>query len=735
MSLLQFVNPLQGTDSTYDFSNGNTLPLVMKPFGMASWSPQTNEKGKGWFFHPNHRVFQGIRLTHQPSPWIDDYGHLVIMPQSGPLSLSAPKRSSSFKPEEMAVKPDYFHISLQRYPISLELTPTDRCASMRIRYGELEDTRLIIAPFEGECYWQLDSDARRLTGYTKAKTAGAPDNFTTYFVFEFDCEINLDNSNTFIGDEKVDNGWSKPQKELGAYIGFLPTESGIVNLNIATSFISIEQAGLNMRTEIGRRRFEEVRAEASETWEKNLNRIHIETQSEEDKRTFYTCLYRVNLFPRMWYEYDEAGSQIHYSPYNGNIYPGPMYSDNGFWDTYRTTVPLFSLLYPTRLGDILQSWVNAYQEGGWMPKWVSPGERSVMPGTLIDAVFADAYAKGIQGYDIELAYEGLLKHATVSADKPALGRRGLEDYNRLGYLPCDTYHESVSNTLDYVYGDFCIAQLAKGLGKEEDYRFLIKRAKGYAKLFDPSVRFMRGKKEDGTWNELFDPLAWGGEFCEGSAWQSSWAVPHDLLGLANLMGGRDALVQRLHELMSEPPAFKVGSYGFEIHEMSEMAAIDFGQFAICNQPSFHIPYIFTAMGHPSSTQYWVRKAAEELFSAEVDGLPGDEDNGSMCAWYLFSAMGFYPLCPGTPQYVLGSPLFQRITLHLENGKELVIEARDHGINNKYVESVQVNESAHHELFFTHEQLQSGAHIRFKMQDTPSDTIYEDRALPFSMPKI
>ncbi|BBI31946.1 GH92 family glycosyl hydrolase [Cohnella abietis] len=735
MSLLQYVNPLQGTDSTYDFSNGNTLPLVMKPFGMASWSPQTNEKGKGWFFHPNHRVFQGIRLTHQPSPWIDDYGHLVIMPQSGPLCLSASKRSSSFKPEEMSVKPDHFKISLQRYPITLELTPTDRCASMRINYRELELSRLIIAPIEGECNWKLDSDARRLTGYTRAKAAGAPDNFATYFVFEFDCEIDLANSSTFSGNEQVDNGWSKPQEALGAFIGFLPSESGIVNVRVATSFISVEQAAINLRSEVGIRSFEEVRAEASETWEKTLNRIDIEAELEDDRRTFYTCLYRVSLFPRMWYEYDEEGSQIHYSPYDGKIYPGPMYSDNGFWDTYRTTVPLFSLLYPTRLGEILQSWVNAYKEGGWMPKWVSPGERSVMPGTLIDAVFADAYVKGIQGFNIETAYEGLLKHATVNADKPALGRRGLDDYNRLGYLPCDTYHESVSNTLDYVYGDFCIAQLAKGMGKEADYEFLITRAKGYAKLFDPSVRFMRGKKEDGTWNELFDPLTWGGEFCEGGAWQSSWAVPHDLLGLANLMGGRDAFVQRLHELMNEPPVFKVGSYGFEIHEMSEMAAIDFGQFAICNQPSFHIPYIFTALGQPSSTQYWVRKAAEELFSAETDGLPGDEDNGSMCAWYLFSAMGFYPLSPGAPQYVMGSPLFQRLTLHLEDGNDLIIEASDNGTANKYVESVQMNEESHNQLFFTHEQLQSGAHIRFQMRGTPSEKTYEAEALPFSMSKI
>lgn len=732
--LLQYVNPLQGTASTFNFSNGNTLPLVARPFGMAAWSAQTNEAGGGWFFHPSHRHFEGLRLTHQPSPWIGDYGHLTIMPQSGPLVLAASKRSSSFRRDELVIKPDYFRIRMERYRANLELSPTERCAIIRLAFDERIGARLVVAPFAGASSMKIDCDGRRLSGYTRANSGGVPDNFAMYFVMEFDCELDVQASGVFDKEGAASYRLFEEGESIGAFIGLQLPESGQSILKIGTSFVSLEQAQANLNVEVGSRSFEEVRSDANKSWEDTLGRIRIEDRDEDKKRTFYTCLYRVCLFPRIWHEYTEDERKIHYSPYNGKIMEGPMYCDNGFWDTYRTSYPLFSLLFPTRLGEMLEGYVNAYKEGGWMPKWSSPGERSAMPGTLIDAVIADAYAKGIEGFDKHAAYEGLLKHALHAAEDSRFGRKGSDAYNRYGYLPADHFHESVSNTLDYAYGDFCVAQLAKEIGKPEEYDLLIQRSRNYKHLLDPSVGFMRGKKADGCWLESFDPLEWGGSYCEGGAWQCSWSVQHDIMGLANLMGGREVLLERLTALMNAAPAFKTGSYGFEIHEMSEMASIDFGQFAISNQPSFHIPYLFAAIGAPAKTQYWVRKTAEELFDATSEGLPGDEDNGSLCAWYIFASMGMYPLCPGVPEYVIGSPLFERMIIQLENGKQVIIETNGATEGKPYVKNIRLNNEPHSQLYLSHDKLRNGAHIRFELMDVPVDwnNDRKDEDLPFSM---
>lgn len=471
---------------------------------------------------------------------------------------------------------------------------------------------------------------------------------------------------------------------------------------------------MNLDREVGGNSFGEILSKAEAGWEERLSRIVVESADEENLRTFYSCMYRICLFPRTWHEYNEQDEQIHYSPFNGSICQGPMYSDIGLWDVYRTSFPLYSILFPSLLGEIMQAWTLAYGESGWLPKWLSPGERSAMPGTLIDAAAADAVVKGIGGFDVELIYEGLLKHADRPATDEKLGRRGLELYLQHGYLPHDRFHESVSNTLDYIYGDFCIAQIAKALGKMDDYERFMVRAQNYKLLFDAEVGFMRGRNEDGTWQEGFDPLAWGDPFCEGGAWQGSWAVPHDFPGLASLMGGEEAFVRRLDQLMAEEPIFKVGSYGLEIHEMSEMAAADLGQFAISNQPSFHIPYIFARLGALSKTQYWVRKTMAKLFNSGMDGLPGDEDNGSMGAWYIWSAIGLYPLSPGISEYVLGSPLFDKVTIRLENGRQWVIEAQNNSPANVYSKSIHWNHTLweHHSL--PHEEIIKGGVLNFSM---------------------
>ncbi|MGZ9583965.1 GH92 family glycosyl hydrolase [Paenibacillus marinisediminis] len=733
MSLLKHVNPLQGTDSIYPYSNGNTLPLISMPWGMAAWSPQTNEAGGGWYFNPNHNRFEGIRLTHQPSPWIGDYGHMTFMPIAGPLKLSAHNRSSSIRKQDMIVRPDYFQTRLLRYQTTLELTPTARCASMRFTYENPEQARLVLAPFPGESSMTIDVKEGVLKGYTTAKAGGTPDNYRMYFVMKFDCPLVADLSGTFTNEYKAASELSMTGEKVGAYVGLEVPTNGIVQASISTSFISEEQAFITLEREIGGRTFDEVRAEATDTWEKQLRVIEIDSDNQDQLDTFYTCLYRTSLFPHAIHEYDAADKQIHFSPYNGRIEDGPLYADIGFWDTYRTSFPLYNLLYPTFMNEMMQGWVNAYKEAGWMPKWASPGERSMMPGTLIDVSFADAIAKGVTGFDVETAFEGLYKHAmTVSADD-RFGRRGMKEYLEYGYLPADIItHESVCSTLDYVYGDFCIAQIAKHLGREKEYNELMERATGYKQMFDPAIGFMRGRLQDGSWLEPFDAYEWGGAYCEGGPWQSSWAVQHDLLGLADLAGGREGLKKQLDALFAAPPVFKVGSYGFEIHEMSEMAAVDFGQFAISNQPSFHIPYVYTALGYPSLTQYWVRKTMNELFSARPDGLPGDEDNGSLAAWYIFGAMGLYPLSPGVPQYVAGTPLFKRMTVHLEEGKDLIIEAANTSDANQYVAGLQLDGSAVGALYVSHERIAAGCTLSFDMTDQPAADVADEAALPYAM---
>ena len=734
MNLLQYVNPLQGTDSSYQFSNGNTLPLITLPFGMSSYSPQTNEEGERWFYHPSHHHFQGLRLTHQSSPWIGDYGHLVLMPQTGKLCLSPADRASSFVKHKMSLHPDYFKIELLRYQTTLELTPAARSSFLRIRYGGGEEPRLLLSTFPGEANINIEENKRRITGYTRANCGGTPENFAMYFVLQFDCDFDMTRSGIFDSNWEVIKGHSATADKIGGYTGLKPI-AGLVNIRLGTSFISVEQAQRNLASELGDKSFEEVRREASGIWEDVLRRIRIEEVTEEQRYSFYTCFYRTCLFPRVWYEFDEKGNKIHYSPYNGKIESGPMYADNGFWDTFRTVYPMFSILFPSRLGEILEAWTNAYKESGWMPRWVSPGERSSMPGTLIDAVFADAVAKDIKGYDRQTAYEGLRKHALEESADSFYGRKGLSYYNRLGYLPCDRFEEGISSTLDYSYGDFCIARIAQELGYSEDYRFFMKRAENYKKLYNPKTGFMQSRREDGSFQTPFDPLEWGSGFCEGGAWQCSWAVMHDLRGLADGMGenGREIFKNRLLELLNLPPEFKIGTYPCEIHEMTEMALAGLGQFAINNQPSFHIPYIFTALGYPQLTRYWVRKTLEEKFSDAADGLPGDEDNGSLCAWYLFGAMGLYPLTPGTPEYVLGSPLFHKMTIQLENGKQLVIEAIDQHSDHKYVKEIRWNQRTYKKLYLTHEQLSEGGHLLFIMDDKePEERDYAVHELPYSM---
>ncbi len=661
-NLLDYVNPLQGTDSTFEFSNGNTLPLISLPFASTSWSPQTesrNDYAANFYFSPRAKKLQGMRATRQPSPWIGDYGHFTIMPQAGVLFPGARERASVYRLENSIIKPHYFKTWLERYRTTFELTPTTKCSYMRITFSENNEARLLFQFFDGETSINTDPQQSVIRGYTRANSGGTPGNFACYFIAKLNCSMTHDCGS--YKKNSIGQGQNFESSAGGTYwVGIKPPENGIVNLRIATSFISIDQAARNLENEIGNRSFNQALKEASDLWNKVLSRIEIDSVNEKQAKTFYSAMYRAVLFPRTWHESDAHGNLIHFSPYDGKIHDGEMVADNGPWDTHRTVYPYLSLLFPERLSEILRGWINAYKEGGWFPKWSSPGYRACMIGTHMDAVMADAAVKGIADFDLQVAYEGMRKNTAKTGDPAGkYGRVGLKDFIQLGFVPADKIEHSASRTMDFAYNDFCVAQVAKILGYDDDYILFQKRAMHYRNNFDKDVGFMRGRNSDGSWQEPFDEFAWGGAFIEGSVWQCGWAVPYDVAGLIKLMGGKKKFTGKLDKMMQQPPQFNLGTYPLEIHEMTEMASVDFGQYAHSNQPAHHVLYLYASAGAPWKTQYWVRRVLSELYNPDSDGFAGDEDNGEMSCWYLFSALGFYPLCPGHPSYVFGSPLFKQ----------------------------------------------------------------------------
>ena len=723
------VRPLQGTDSEPDFSTGNTLPLIARPWGMTHWSPQTDE-GR-WLFSSRARVLQGIRATHQPSPWIGDYGHFVVMPQVGALLPDAVARASSYRQRDAIFAPHYFRADLLRYDTRIEVTPTSRCARFRVTFpGGNLPKRILVATFDGESSMTILPGDRRLVGSTTANSGGVPENFKAWMVAEFDCPVTACGLFT---DTTAETGATRGSgKQLGGYVELSPTDGRTVEFTVATSFISAEQAVYNAGIEISGAGFETVRQAGADCWNALLKRLSIEAFDSGQRETFYTCLYRALLFPRDFHEPGPDGQPHNYSPYDGQIHAGRLCADNGFWDTHRTVYPLLALAYPERLGEILDGWLSAYRDGGWLPTWSSPGYRACMIGTHADAIFADAIVKDIQGFCHQAAYEAIRKDAFQPGEPGrGCGRAALVEYARLGYVPTDVAEHATARTLDFAFADFAIAQAAKRLGMTQDHAFLMARAGNYRNVFDPAVGFMRGRSLAG-WNTPFDEFAWGGPFIEASAWQQTWAVPHDALGLANLMGGAEAACAKLDRMFTLPPKFTADNYQREIHEMSEMASVDFGQYAHSNQPVHNVLYLYTALGQPHRTQHWVRRVLTELYSAEVDGLPGDEDNGEMSAWYVLSALGIYPLTPSHPTYVLGAPLFTFASLTLENGKILEIQAPSNRPDTPYVGKRQWNKKPHEALWISHQALAEGGTMEIAMTGKATSTTAPSSLWPYSM---
>ncbi len=734
-NLLEYVSPLMGTDSDFSLSNGNTYPAIATPWGMNFWTPMTAKMGDGWTYKYDDKTIRGIKQTHQPSPWINDYAAFSLMAVTGDLKYREEERASHFSHKAETVKPDYYSVYLADYDVVAEVAPTERAAHFRFTFPETDEAYILLDAFFKGSMVKILPEERKIIGYCRNNSGGVPENFHNYFVAEFDKDFEL--THTWGDDwELKENITESKGKHVGAIIGFKTKRGEAVHVKVASSFISPEQAQLNLDREIGNQSFKETRAKATEAWEKELGRIEVKTENIDHLRTFYSCLYRVLLFPRKFYEFDVNNQVVHYSPYNGQVLPGYMFTDNGFWDTFRAVFPFFNMMYPELNSKIMEGLANTYKESGWLPEWASPGHRDCMIGSNSAPIIADAHLTGIKGLDQDVLLEALLKNATVSAGRPvnSVGRAGVDYYNDLGYVPYDVgINENAARTLEYAYADFTIAQMAKSLGKDELANTYYQKSLNYKKLFDSGSKLMRGKNKDGTFQSPFNPLKWGDAFTEGNSLHYTWSVFHDVQGLIDLMGGDAEFVGMLDGVFNMPPEYDDSYYGFTIHEIREMQIMNMGNYAHGNQPIQHMIYLYNYAKQPWKTQAKVREVLTKLYTPAPDGYCGDEDNGQTSAWYVFSALGFYPVAPATNQYVIGSPLFDEAKLHLQNGNTFTITADGNGKNDPYIQSAQLNGAVFDQTWIGTETIQNGGELNFKMGSEPNtDWATSDGAVPYSL---
>lgn len=717
---VDYVSTLVGTMSTGDFSAGNTYPAIAMPWGMNFWTPQTGTMGDGWQYSYTDRRIRGFKQTHQPSPWINDYGQFAMMPVSGKPCFDQESRASWFTHKSETATPYYYKVYLADHDVTAEITPTERAAIHRYRFHGAEPAFVVVDAFDNGSHLSLSDDSLTVTGYTTKNSGGVPEGFANWFTITFDAPVKSFSLSADGGTTVVDSSGVTGNHAVGVF-GF-GSGARTVTARVASSFISPEQSLLNMR-EVAGRSFEEVKAAGRDRWNSLLGRIELgEDEDIDRKRTFYSCLYRALLFPRALYEYDSFGMPVHRSPYNGEVAKGYIYTDTGFWDTFRSLFPLLNLLYPSENQKIQSGLANAYRESGFLPEWASPGHRGCMVGNNSASVVADAILRGVTAEaDAEILWEAVTHGANaVHPDVNSTGRLGYDYYNKLGYVPCDAgINESAARTLEYAYDDWCIYTLGKYLKRPkrelEPYR---KRALNYKKLFDGKSGLMRGRKADGKFASPFNPLKWGGDFTEGNSWHYTWSVFHDPAGLISLMGGKERFNAMLDSVFEVRPLFDESYYGFVIHEIREMQVADMGNYAHGNQPAQHMIYLYNYSGEPWKAQQRVRDVMTKLYSATPDGYCGDEDNGQTSAWYIFSALGFYPVCPGSGEYIFGAPLFKKATLRFEDGKSLEISAPDNSDESRYIERMSLNNRVVTANYITHSQLRNGGKLKLRMTDTP-----------------
>ncbi len=715
----QYVNPLMGSQSTFELSTGNTYPAIARPWGMNFWTSQTGKMGDGWQYTYTANKIRGFKQTHQPSPWINDYGQFSIMPIVGQPVFDEEKRASWFSHKGEVATPYYYKVYLAEHDIVTEMAPTERAVLFRFTFPENDHSYVVVDAFDKGSYIKILPEENKIIGYTTRNSGGVPENFKNYFIIEFDkpftYKATVENGNL------QENVAEQTTHHAGAIIGFKTRKGEQVNARIASSFISFEQAAANMN-ELGKDNIEQLAQKGKDAWNQVLGKIEVEGGNLDQYRTFYSCLYRSLLFPRKFYELDANGQPIHYSPYNGQVLPGYMFTDTGFWDTFRCLFPFVNLIYPSMGEKMQEGLLNTYLESGFFPEWASPGHRGCMVGNNSASVVADAFMKNVTKVDAEKMYEGLLKGAnSVHPKVSTTGRRGYEYYNKLGYVPYDVkINENAARTLEYAYDDWCIYRMGEKLGRPaEELDVYKKRSQNYRNLFDPETKLMRGKNSDGTFQTPFNPFKWGDAFTEGNSWHYTWSVFHDVQGLVDLMGGKKMFVSMLDSVFNLPPVFDDSYYGGVIHEIREMEIANMGNYAHGNQPIQHMIYLYNYAGEPWKAQYWLRETMNRLYLPTPDGYCGDEDNGQTSAWYVFTALGFYPVCPGSNEYVMGAPYFKKATITLENGKKLEISAPKNNDDNRYIRSLNYNGKNYTKNYLNHFDLLKGGRLVFDMDNKPN----------------
>lgn len=729
---VDYVNPLMGTDSNISLSNGNTYPAIALPWGMNFWMPQTGKMGDGWAYTYRSEKIRGFKQTHQPSPWINDYGQFSIMPMTGSLKIDQDSRASWFSHKAEKATPYYYSVYLADYNMTTEITPTERCAYFRFTFPESKDAYVVIDAFDRGSYVKILPEQNKIVGYTTRNSGGVPQNFKNYFVIEFDKPFTFNKvwANYRIVEEHLD----LQSDHVGAAIGFKVKRGEQVHAKVASSFISMEQAYQNLK-EIGDKSFAQVKDAAYKRWNDILGRIKVDDDNENRIATFYSCMYRSVLFPRNLSEIDVKGNTVHYSPYNGKTLPGYMFTDTGFWDTFRCLFPFVNLIYPSVGEKMQEGLLNAYLESGFFPEWASPGHRGCMVGNNSASIISDAFMKGITKVDAEKMYEGMIKCAnSVHPRVQSTGRYGYDYYNKLGYVPYNVgINESIARTLEYAYDDWCIYRMGQKLGRpEKEIEVYKNRSQNFRKVFDPEHKLMRGKNADGTFQSPFNPFKWGDAFTEGNSWHYTWSVFHDIQGLVDLMGGKQEFVNMLDSVFKLPPVFDDSYYGGVIHEIREMQIVNMGNYAHGNQPIQHMIYLYNYAGAPWKAQYWLRETMNRLYMATPDGYCGDEDNGQTSAWYVFTALGFYPVCPGSNEYVLGAPYFNKVTVSLENGKKLEIVAPANSDTNRYIKTLNYNGKNYTKNYINHFDLIKGGRLLFDMDGKPNKNRgVKDSDFPYS----
>jgi len=707
------VNPMIGTTGPSVFDYGGMIPGVATPFGMTHWTAVTREnKISACPYNYSDSTIEGFLGTHQPAIWMGDYGYVSLMPSSGDLKTS---RKLPYNHHDEISAPNYYSVKMDNEgkPLKAELTATTRAGFLKFTFPAAETSHIVVTAIRSKQFKgfiQISAKDQEIIGYNPDRMSaelGPPlPNFKGYFVVQF--------SKPFASfgtweEEAIHPGNSQQSgHRMGGYATFSTTQGEVIDVKIGTSFISIDQARDNLKREIPDWDFDRVKIEGRRIWNEGLGKIKIQGGSKDDRVNFYTAMYHSLLFPRIFSEYGR-----YYSAFDDRVHNGVSYNDYSLWDTFRAEHPLLLLIQPERVPDMITSLLQMYDEGGWMPKWPNPTYSNIMIGTHADSVIADAYVKGFRGFDLNKAYAATYKNAMTPPDGDTNNRwidrapwtafearGGLSWYKSLGFVPQDKTDESVSRTLEFAYGDFCVAQLAKAVGKKDDHEMFMKRSRNYKNLYDPAQGFMRPKKADGSWDEE----SWASRedrkpgFTEGSPWTYLFCEMQDIPGMIALMGGEQKFAAKLDE------NFSGGHYRHD------------------NEPGHHYTYLYDYCGQPWKTQEKVRETMASQYHNSPDGLSGNDDCGQMSAWYIFSAMGFYPVTPGSPVYAIGSPLFEKATIMLDKPYKkgtFTVIAKNQSPKNKYIQSATLNGEPLRKPFIQHADIAKGSTLIFVMGPQPN----------------